>query len=624
MFFAEIVVAAALGSSVADTAITIDEVNISASIKITAPMKLLPTSTSLFNMTDVAQNHLVSISDVAASTPNLHIPDYGSKMTSSIYVRGIGSRIDNPSIGMYVDGVPLMNKNSFDADLWDIRRIVVMRGPQGTLFGRNTIGGIISIGTLSPFDYQGTRISMEYGTANSMRASAAHYCMPTNNFGASFGISTSHTDGFFSNRYDNSRCDHENNFAARFKQSWRNLSHWNISNSFSLSYSHQGGYAYSQLDTASGRLLPIAYNDECSYTRTHISDGLVATKKTDVTTIQHVLSWQFLDDDMHLDQDFTTKSMFTLQQKQREHAVTEEFTLRNTDNGQAIWQWLCGAAVFFKHNTMNAPVVFKHDGIQNLILDNANRGIRLAFPADSLTFAEDEFTVDSRFKSPDLGIAAYHQSTINIGNIALAAGLRLDFEHIRFNYKNNIDINYMFSLTMNDYMPLSTTLNGNEQKSFLQLLPKLSVTWSVNSYSNIYLLIAKGYKAGGYNPQMFSDILQNKMKTDLMHSLGIYMDNYTSDYSIKDVISYDPEFDWNFEAGSHWNACDNSISADMAAFYIDCRHQQLTVFPDNKGTGRLMTNAGHTKSYGVELSVRARRRSWRSRPPFAGPPRRCC
>ena len=62
-----------------------------------------------------------------------------------VFIRGIGSRLGAPSVGLYVDNVPFSEKTTFGFDFFDIERIEVLRGPQGTLYGRNTMGGIINV-----------------------------------------------------------------------------------------------------------------------------------------------------------------------------------------------------------------------------------------------------------------------------------------------------------------------------------------------------------------------------------------------------------------------------------------------------------------------------------------------
>ena len=133
-----------------DTITVLSEVAVVAKMKQKNNLREESLSSTTIKLGEIERNQVVSLQDAAMQVPNLHIPSYGSKMTSSIYMRGLSSRIDHPAVGMYVDNVPYLNKNGFDADLWDIMRIEVLRGPQSTLYGRNTTGGIINIYTLSP------------------------------------------------------------------------------------------------------------------------------------------------------------------------------------------------------------------------------------------------------------------------------------------------------------------------------------------------------------------------------------------------------------------------------------------------------------------------------------------
>ena len=85
--------------------------------------------------------NIKSVNDLAAYAPNFFMPDYGSRITSACYIRGIGSRINTPAVGLYVDNVPFTDKSAYHFDFQDVVRVDVLRGPQGTLYGRNTIGG---------------------------------------------------------------------------------------------------------------------------------------------------------------------------------------------------------------------------------------------------------------------------------------------------------------------------------------------------------------------------------------------------------------------------------------------------------------------------------------------------
>ena len=90
-----------------------------------------------------------------------------------MYIRGIGSRMNEPAIGMYVDNVPYIHRSAFDIMLHDIQQFQFLQGPQGTLYGRNTIGGLMNIYTISPLVYQGTRLNVSYATYNDANVSVS-------------------------------------------------------------------------------------------------------------------------------------------------------------------------------------------------------------------------------------------------------------------------------------------------------------------------------------------------------------------------------------------------------------------------------------------------------------------
>ena len=142
-------------AEVEDNSIPTDTLHIE-SIEVTASLKSddalrTPIASTELAMSRIERMGVSSIKDVSLIAPNFYQPNYGSSITSSIYVRGFGSRIDQPVLGVTIDDIPLMNKNAYDFDFYDIRKLELLRGPQGTLYGRNTSGGVMNITTLSSF-----------------------------------------------------------------------------------------------------------------------------------------------------------------------------------------------------------------------------------------------------------------------------------------------------------------------------------------------------------------------------------------------------------------------------------------------------------------------------------------
>lgn len=142
--------------------IKLDEVVVQ-SFKQDKSLRLAPLSATAVTGTAMQNRNITGIKEFSSFIPNLFMPDYGSKLTSPVYIRGIGSKINSPSVGLYVDGIPYFEKSAFDFDFTEIDRIEVLRGPQGTLYGRNTMGGIINVYTKSPLKYQGTNAFISNG-----------------------------------------------------------------------------------------------------------------------------------------------------------------------------------------------------------------------------------------------------------------------------------------------------------------------------------------------------------------------------------------------------------------------------------------------------------------------------
>lgn len=558
-------------------------------------------STSI-SLRAIENSKIESIKDLSSIAPNFFQPDYGSSMTSSIYMRGFGSRIDQPIVGLNIDEIPCLNKNTYDFDFLDIRKIDILRGPQSTLYGRNTLGGIINIQTLSPLSYSGTRANVSYGNANTFSAKVSHYGKTSSGFGYAAGALYSRTDGFFINEYTGENCDSGNKLSFRVKLEWKTNNRLSISNTSSAGIVNEGGYAYRLYDAESGILNNVNYNDPCDYHRLSVNNGTVIKYRTGKLLLSSITGYQYLNDMMDMDNDFLPDPIFTLKQYQQEHSLSQDFIVRSTDPS-AKWQHISGLFMFGKWMDMDAPVTMEREGIDSLILKNANNGIHTAFPDASILIEESALLIGSHFIIPTYGAALYHQSTFTFGKFQLTGGLRLDYEYSSMDYNSNMQVNYMFTMTMPGYKTLNTNFTGKETLSYLELLPKLSLLYGLPEGGNIYLSASKGYKAGGFNTQIFSDILRNKLMKEMMDDLGVHFDNLPqTSYDDATASTYLPEYTWNYELGGHILSVKN-LQADFALFYIDCRNQQLTIFPDGNTMGRMMSNAGRSRSFGAEISA---------------------
>lgn len=623
----------AVGTLPGDTTkvIDIEEVVVIATPKENSRLRQQPVSATSLSQEDMRNNAVTSVKSLSALVPNLFIPDYGSKLTTSVYIRGIGSRINTPAIGLYVDNIPFIDKSAFDFNYADVERIDVMRGPQGTLYGRNTMGGLIRVFTKSPFTYQGTDLRLSAATYNNYQASLTHYHRISTQFAFSAGAFYSHKGGFFKNDFNGKRIDTDNEFGGRIRAIWLPTENLKLDFTVNYEYTNQGGYPYEytgrtdgETEDRAGYIGSISYNNDCGYRRNLVNSGVNLEYQGRNFTLSSATGFQYLYDRMDLDQDFTERDIYTIMQKQNSKTLSEEIVMKSKPGSR--WQWTTGVSGFYQWLDTDAPVTFRPDGVKTMIEDNANSMFpsgNPAAPTMHLTVNNSTLPVPGRFETPVLNGAVYHQSTLNdlfVDGLSLTVGLRLDYEKIKMHYDSGTDMDFDFLFGMGPMHITSENLHaissfiGEESADYTQLLPKFALEYAWNPQNNVYASVTKGYRSGGYNIQMFSDLIQGSLRNAMIDALAAdpnfkrfasMLENFkTGSASIREATLYKPEYSWNYEIGTHLTLFGGKLQADLAAFYMDTRDQQISRFADS-GLGRITVNAGKSRSIGAEASLRS-------------------
>ena len=622
--------------------IDIEEVVVIASPKETSKLRQLPSSVSLISQKDMQANHITSLKSASSIVPNFFMPDYGSRLTSAMYIRGIGSRINTPAVGMYVDNIPYLDKSAFDFNFYDIERIDILRGPQGTLYGRNTMGGLVKVHTRSPFSYQGTDLKLSYGSGNNHRsASLTHYHRISERFAFSAGGYYEGSDGFFTNSFLNKKVDDMQAGGGRIRAIWFASDDWKFDFNVNYDYTDEGGYPYYNKENQ------IAYNRESTYRRGLLNTGLNIEHQAENFIFNAVTGFQHLNDRMHMDQDFSPSDTYTLEQKQRINSISEEITFKSKP-GKA-WQWTTGLFGFYQNMDVTSPVTFRKDGIGMLngmlgsVIPNkievSMGGPMMMNILPSLAITDGEMPIDGKFTTPQYNVALFHQSQFKdlFGKegLSFTVGLRMEYEHMKMDYNSGTSLGYTVGIKgemtqmghvireieMMPATPLTveSRYQGEISKDYVQLLPKFALQYDFNNNkSNVYASISKGYRSGGYNYQMFSELLQSSLRNDMMRQskdaimakvpqqfVGMVADKFPTpgeNPEVKSAVEYKPEYTWNYEIGTHLSLFDGKLQADLAAFYMQTYDQQLSQMAES-GLGRITVNAGESESYGVEANL---------------------
>lgn len=595
----------------------LDEFVVSSSVKETTDLKNMPTAVSVISPRQLQNSQIESLPDLSSHIPNFFIPSYGSKVSTPIYIRGIGARLGSQTVSLYVDNVPSFNPSAFDFEFQDIQRVEVLRGAQGTLYGRNAIGGIVNIYTLSPLTYQGTRLTLGGGNYGQLSVMGSNYSKLSDNFGISTAAYYKRDDGFFMNNYTNKKIDDSENAGGRIKLEWQIAPDFKAMFFGNYDYVSGGAFPYMHIDSTG-----VSFNEPSSYDRYLFTNGLSLDWQRSGYSIHSTTGFQFLKDDMKMDQDYTSKSVFSINHKQKQNSISQEFTLKSEIGKKYNWVW--GAFGFYDKRTIDTPVAIKEDGIEAMqgYLDKAMQGMGAPL---RIVYANDLIDLPGNYAKPSRGAALFHQSTVNdlfgVESLSATAGLRFDYEHTGIDYSTESvggDVNLVFQLpnVPARFVEADTLIKGSFQRDFWQLLPKFALKYDFSPTAMIYMSASKGYKTGGYNEQVFSEVLQSALAESIMRNSMSGMPlsmlpggggsgaSTGGESTLEEMLSYDPETSWTYELGGRYEIFNRKLSLTYAFFYSHVNDIQIIKLTRQGTTGRTVENAGKSESKGFELSIK--------------------
>ena len=473
---------------------------------------LATNSVSVVDSGFINRHELQSITELTAVVPNFYMPEYGSKQNTPVYIRGVGAKTKGSAVGFYVDGIPHFENSSFDVDMSNIASVTVFRGPQGTLYGRNAIGGIINVSTVSPLAYQGTQFKLGYGSHNDALFQFSHY----NKLGSKMGYSVAggyhYNDGFYRNMFTNKYADQLKDAYGRVALVWLLDNKWFLRVNSMLDYSNQGGYPYGKYNRLTGETEPVNYNRYSSYRRLLSTSGLNISYAGENISFSSQTAFQYIRDRQGIDQDFTSNDTYFVKNRLKQTMLSQEFMLKS--NNSSRYQWLWGAFAMTQHinNTVETQYITK---------DNA-------FP--------------THYRIPVNALAIYHQSTIKLfSGFSFIAGLRWDYENSTLKY-----LRETYQLSTDGAR--TEVKNVNSSLHFNQITPKFALQYQDERNNNSYYFsVTRGYKAGGFN-QTFQK---------------------------EEETSFGPEYNWNYELGGKVHLLKDKLYAEAALYYIDWRQQQV-------------------------------------------------
>ena len=493
------------------------------------------------------------VSDAAIYSPNTYYSDFTARKLTNPRFRGLGSSPANPAITTFIDGVPHLNTNSSSMDLLDVEQVEFARGPQSSLFGRNTLGGLVNVLSARPSLTRWTGgFSVPVGDYGA-REIRGNVSGPLSNR-AAVGVSLSHAerDGFTKNSVTGNDLDYRSATSGKAQLLWT-PANWETRVIVSGERARDGDYALNDLATLRETPLTASRNFEGRTDRdifsTTVGTRRDGTRFTFASTTGFI-RWKTRD---LTDLDYTALPLATRDNTEEDAQFTQEVRFASSPAGavklsdRASLAWQTGAFFFtqrYDQMAVNSYLPF--------VL------------SEFINFAVAETSPDADLD--DRGVSLYAQATATFNDrFDVTAGARFDHENKK-------------ALLSTSYVPLiAAPAIVDAEKSFSNVSPQFSATYRFQPGRSVYGSVARGFKAGGFNP------------AGPAGSEG-----------------YGEEYAWHMEGGLKTLLAGNRIRFNAAAFLIDWQDLQLNV-PNPQVLGQFyISNVGSATSKGVELELAAR------------------
>lgn len=536
------------GDSTFNTVRELQEVVVTAEKRELKPLDI-PTALTVITSRSMTGENTPDLRNISGIVPNFYMQEGGLKLSTPIYIRGVGTVSGTPPVGLYVDGVPVFDKNAFVFELYDISRIEVLRGPQTTLYGRNSINGLIHITTQAPAKDFSLKATAGYASYNSRNYQLVAN-LPSRIVYNKLSFAYQKSGGYFKNHYDHNR---KSNPSDSYNLRYHGIAYaardWKIAFGVNFSHSFDGGYAYYVADSLKNNRYLVNYNTPSSYKRELFSGYANVKKNWNRFIFQGVTSYSWTKDQQIFDADFTYLDVFDNNKKSGQNLFTQEINLQSAAGSR--WNWTIGVFGFYKDLTNKYLAAFGKD-----------KAYLLPMALDEAKYQNN--TVTS-------GLAGYGQITLQElwSGMSFTAGLRYDCEKSRLDYADSL----LFTLATS----YEKYHESDESKVFTAWLPKFSLLQKCQDNLSLFLSISKGYRAGGYN------IIVNDMSSQMVK------------------LGYKEEKLWNYELGMKYFSSNGKFHINLAAFFIDWKDQQIFVM-GMMGPG--IKNAGDAHSYGGEMDIR--------------------
>lgn len=554
----------------------------------------VPIAVTAISGAELARLGATDITYIAQTTPNITLEvSRGTNTTITAFIRGVGQQDPvagfEAGVGLYIDDVYLNRPQGAVLDIYDVERVEVLRGPQGTLYGRNTIGGAIKYVTKRIGEGPSFKLRLNGGTYGQHDIIATGEAPITDTVRVGGSVAYLQRNGFGENLETGQ--EHYDKDILAFRGSVE------LTPSPELFIRLSADYLEDKSNPKSGhRLIPGLFGgapvlDDVYDTRAGIQgrneaewyggSALIEYEVNEKVTIKNILSYR----------------------------EDESFQLIDFDSLPVV--------------DVDVPVLYKNDQFseefQVLYTDDAVSGVVGFYYLDATAFNEFDVVLGSTGDLIGLpGLNANTLGDVETETWSIFGDFSIDLD-AAFGMESNLELNIGGRYTEDtrnstilrrtfiggnsatfggSATQIATTSDFNGEEKYTDFSPRVSLSWQPNDEQTLYLSYSEGFKGGSFDPRA-----QSTAAPDLNN------DGVTSDQEIFDFINFDPEEITTYEAGAKSTWAEGKVTTNLAVFYSDYTNVQVpgSIGVDTTGDGindsfsGITTNAGAADFFGIEF-----------------------
>ncbi|GHF24916.1 TonB-dependent receptor [Kordiimonas sediminis] len=584
--------AAPIAVTAQDTTIGLEEITVTAQ-KRSESLTDVPISIAAMSGEAMDKTGVRQMREIAEFVPNLTISS-GNDNNTAVRIRGVGALTRNigfdTRVGMYVDGVYLGQSPSQNLDILDLERVEVARGPQGTLFGKNTVAGAINLITRKPDDEFALEVRGEYGNYDSYRVGAILNVPLQDNLFARFSISDNHRDGIIKNITTGNYQNERDGTSMRGQIQYEGEG-FDVNIAGDALYSRRSAFGGEAVTDWSGTVYP----DPHAPNSREIADNVDNFEKRNIWGLSGTVNAE-LGGDYALKSITAYRDAFVLRQQDTDHSPLDIMSVNYPDSYEQFSQELqlispddkpfkYVAGLYYYDQTGETSRLPTIGSDLSVLLNVLAPPLAPAGPLFEGKGVGTYAIVDTK------SWAAFVNGTYDITDrLTLGFGVRYTWEKKEVDFDLigdtvNIGIDFpaaqLFGVAVGPVIDGKTVASLEDSTTYTDLSPTVSLTYALNDDMNVYAKYSSAFKSGGFNV------------------------DFVSQTAFDSGLEFDTETVDAFEFGLKGTTSDRRVRFNLAAFWMDFKDYQFNQFVDlgNNLSTITIRNAAKVRSKGIEAEL---------------------